>query len=288
MQRIKQTGAGSYSVTVDTVNDDGVGITASAPYTVTVFDGAGAQITTGTPTHTDHILTYAIPANLITKLDTYRLVWTAVHSSQPIQWMSEVEIVGGYLFEIADLRDQDRTFTVEKYPSETLREVRSWVEDVIEGPRAANVAFVPRSSRVIVNGSARTALPLPDLNVRDVYAITVDGVAWTSTQIDTLTVDDGVLWLNADSPVSVWPAGHRNITLHYTHGHDRAPGAITRAALMLAKEYLVKSDVPGRATATSIGDQLFRLTIAGRDGVTGLPDVDAAIDQFGRKTYSVG
>lgn len=288
MDRIRKIGTGSYTLTLHTVDDDGTPVTPHAPATVVIRDGAGVQVFSGAATASDHKLTAVVASSELEHLDVFTATWSALVNSVATQWVSDIELVGGYVFEIADLREQDRTFTVEKYPTETLREVRGWVEDVIEGPRAANVAFVPRSSRVTIDGTGRTSLVLPDLNVREVYAVSVDGVAWTDAQIAKLTVDDGVLWLASGAPFYMWPAGHRNITLHYSHGHDRAPGAITRAALMLAKEYLVKSDVPGRATATSIGDQLFRLTIAGRDGVTGLPDVDAAIDQFGRKTYTVG
>ena len=288
MNRIRKVGTGSYTLTLHTVDDDGTPVTPHAPATVVIRDGAGVQVFSGAATASDHKLDAVVPVAELEPLDAYTAPWNAVVNDVAHEWTSDIELVGGYLFEIADLREQDRTFTVDKYPTETLREVRNWVEDVIEGPRAANVAFVPRSSRVTIDGTGRSSLPLPDLNVREVYAVTVNGTAWTSEQIETLVVDDGVLWLSDSSPLYMWTAGRRNITLHYSHGHDRAPGAITRAALMLAKEYCVKSDVPGRATATSIGDQLFRLTIAGRDGVTGLPDVDAAIDQFGRKTYTVG
>jgi hypothetical protein len=288
ISRLKKQGSGSYLIESEYRDDDGVIHTVHVPVSVTVRDGAGATVFTGTPTlHGGH-LDILIPVATFPELDVYTFYWTATLSGSPVAWESQVEIVGGYLFDVADLRDQDRTFTVEKYPSEVLREVRNWVEDVIEGPRAANVAFVPRSSRVTIDGTGGHALLLPDLEIREVYSVTVDGVAWSALEVATLTVDDGVLWIEADSPLSVWPAGRRNIVLHYSHGFDRPPGAITRAGLILAKEYLVKSDVPGRATATSIGDQLFRLTVAGRDGVTGLPDVDAAIDQFGRKSFSIG
>ena len=284
MERVKKLASGSYTFVVHTVADDGANVTAHAPYTVVVRDGAGVQVAAGTPVHTDHILTFTLSASAIQKLDTYSLTWTATVSSAPMTWTTHVEVVGGYLFEIADLRGEDRAFeNATKYPTETLKVVRAWVEDVIEGPRAANVAFVPRSRRLVLNGTGRTALMLPDLQLRSVESVKVDGVAWSSEKVAALTVDDGVVWA-----AEAWPEGVRNVEIHYTHGYDFPPGAITRAALMLAREYLVKSDIPGRATATSIGDQLFRITVAGKDGVTGLPDVDAAIAQFGRKSYAVG
>lgn len=286
MQRLMFATQGAYEITVSTVNDEGQIVTPVAPFSVTVYDGAGAQVDAGTPTYSHGVLTYQIPASAVPHLDALRAVWDASDDNGgALRWFSDAEIVGGFMFEIADLRDQDRTFTLDKYPSPVLREVRSWVEDVIEGPRAANVAFVPRSARITIDGSGTHTLPLPNLDVREVYAVTVNGTAWTEAELAQITPADGLLFLEWGK---IWPGGKRNITLHYSHGLDRPPGAITRAGLMLAREYLVKSDVPGRATATSIGDQLFRLTIAGRDGVTGIPDVDAAIDQFGRKTYTVG
>lgn len=289
MQRVRQLASGEYTFTVHTVDDDGANVSAHAPFTYVIEDGAGNTIDTGTPVHTDHILTATVPAATVPGLDTYTITWTASVHDVLTTWATHVDIVGGYIFEIADLRAEDRAFdNVDKYPTETLKIVRSWVEDVIEGPRAASVAFVPRSRRLRLNGTGRNALAVPNLNLRTVESVTVDGVTWTPEEVATLTVDDGVIWLGTGSPVQSWPAGVRNIVIHYTHGMEVPPGAITRAALMLARDYLVKSDIPGRATATSIGDQLFRITVAGRDGVTGLPEVDAAIAQFGRKAYSVG
>lgn len=289
MDRIRQISSGTYSFVVHTVDDDGSNVTAHPPFSVVMHDGAGAVVASGTPVHKDHILTFAVPASAIENLDTYSLTWSATVSDSPRTWVTHAEIVGGYLFEISALRAEDRAFADQaKYPTEALRLVRAWVEDVIEGPRAAAVAFVPRSGRLTLGGSDRAALFLPDLELRSVLSLKIDGVAWSPAEVATLIVDDGVVWLGPDSPIRSWPSGVRNIEIHYTHGFDRAPGAITRAALLLAREYLVKSDIPGRATATSIGDQLFRITIAGRDGVTGLPEVDAAIAQFGRKSYAVG
>lgn len=289
MERIRQLASGDYLFTVATVDDDGGNVTAQAPYTVVLKDSAGTTVASGTPTHHDHELNYTLAASTITKLDTYTLTWTATVSGSTTTWTSTVEIAGGYLFEIADLRNEDRALeNAAKYPTALIREIRAWAEDVIEGPRAANVAFVPRGNRVTLDGTGRNAIMVPNLQLRQIYSVTVGATAWTSEQINTLTIDDGVIWLGASSPIATWTEGHQNIKIHYRHGYNYPPGAITRAAMLLAREYLLKTDIPGRATATSIGDQMFRLTVAGRDGVTGLPEVDAAIQQFGRKAYAIG
>lgn len=290
MIRIKKRAVGTYTLTATAENEDGVKQNISAPATVTIKDGAGTIVVTGTPTIQNGELSYEADAALMPRLDTYTVNWTGTVSSETWEWTTELELVGGFLFEISDLRAADRAFAdTVKYPTDTLKLVRTWVEDVIEGPRAANVAFVPRGKRVVTQGpgvyrAGAYGIDVSDYELRGIYSSTVAGTALTAPQIADLICDDNTIW-RTDRP---WPAGHRNVSFHYTHGYDTPPGAITRAAIMLAREYLVKSDLPGRATATSIGDQMFRLTIAGRDGVTGLPEVDAAIDQFGRKSFWIG
>lgn len=290
MDRVKQQATGTYTFESEYTNDDGVVTHITTPVSVTIRDGAGTTIYTGTPTLHGNHLDITIPVATLPTLDTYEFTWTGTISSTTVTWTSDVELVGGYLFEIADLRNADRAFTdTAKYPTDVLKQVRTWVEDVIEGTTAANVAFVPRGNRVTLDGSNRYktqawGIDVPDFELRQVFAAKVNGTALTNAQVTGLICDDNTVWRTD----TIWQTGHQNVQLHYSHGFDRAPGAITRAALLLAREYLVKSDLPSRATATSIGDQLFRLTIAGRDGITGLPDVDAAIAQFGRRGYKIG
>ncbi len=291
-ERLRQQATGNYTFESEYYDDDGVSHHVTAPVSLTIKNGAGATIYTGTPTlHAGH-LDITLPVTTLPLLDTYSFTWTGTKAAVTVTWTDIVELVGGYLFEISDLRKADRAFLdTDKYPTDVLKQIRNWVEDVIEGERAADVAFVPRARRVVVNGSAvydratgAFGLYVPDYVVTRLYSASVNGSALTNTQVSAIVCDDDTLW----SKDTTWPAGNKNVSLHYVHGYNLVPGAITRAALLLAREYLVKSDLPSRASATSIGDQIFRLTIAGRDGITGLPDVDAAIEQFGRKGFQVG
>lgn len=304
MTRIKQQASGTYSFDSSYVDDDGIRQTLTAAGSLVIRDGAGVQVHTATPTLASGRLSASVPVANLSKLDTYQLTWSGTYAGSTVTWSESVELVGGFLFELADLRAMDRAFAdIDKYPTSDLKRVRDWVEDVIEGPRAANIAFVPRGRRVIMDGTSPDLglgyyplvygndyrdLIVPDFAVRSIYSGSINGIALTAEDLAALDVSDNVIHRSAGVHWPAWPFGRGNITLHYIHGLAQVPGAITRAALILAKEYLVKSDLPGRATATSIGDQMFRLTIAGRDGVTGIPDVDAAIDQFGRKGYGIG
>lgn len=307
MERIKQLTVGSYTFTGRYYDDDGIHVNVDTPCSLTILDGSGATVTTVSPTHQSGDLGATIAYSVLSKLDTYSLVWTGTTqggSPTTVSWTDTVELVGGYLFEISELRNFNRAFTdLTKYPTATLRAVRTAVEQVIEGPRAAQVAFVPRASRVTLSGNSPDLrlgynplmygndfrkLEVPDFAVRSIYTCKIDTYNLTSGEIAEIIPDDNQLFRSAGVQWPAWPWGVNNITLHYTHGYDRPPGAITRAALILATEYLLKSDIPGRATATSIGDQFFRITVAGRDGITGLPEVDAAIAQHGRNGYGIG
>lgn len=298
MARIRKQSTGNYAVTVPTLDDDGSPVSVTSP-TISVVDGAGTVKHTGSATYASGALSASVPASALPYLDAYVITWSGTVSGTATTWTSTLELVGGYLFEIADLRALDRAFAdVVKYPSALLRAVRDAVEATIEGPRAAQVAFVPRGARVTLDGTSpdlsrgfnpllygtdTRVLQAPDFELRDIISVKINGDALDQTGLDALTADD-----NRIHRPTGWPHGHRNIEIHYTHGRDQAPGPITRAALILAREYLAKTDLPGRATSTTVGDQTFRLTIAGRDGTTGLPEVDAAIDQHGRKGYAVG
>jgi hypothetical protein len=307
MIRLKKKATGSYVFESLYYDDDGVHVNVKAPLTLTIRDGAGASIYTGTPTlHAGHVNS-SIPVATLSKLDVYTFEYTASLDSQgseTVAWTDVVELAGGYIFEIADLRAFDRAFTdTVKFPTSKLRDVRIAVEDLIESDTAARVAFVPRGRRVTLSGNSpdlnRGYYPLmygndyrelivPNYEVRSLYSGSLDGIAFTQDELDGIIPRDNTLFRSAGVTFPAWSFGVNNVKLHYVHGYERPSGAITRAALILAREYLVKSDLPARASATSIGDQLFRLTIAGRDGITGIPDVDAAISQFGRSSSLIG
>jgi NAD(P)-dependent dehydrogenase (short-subunit alcohol dehydrogenase family) len=167
------------------------------------------------------------------------------------------------------------------YLDSQLTEVRATVEEAIEC--SAHVAFVPRTATATVSGDGGRRIFLSNFEVSAVTAATVDGVALTAPELAAITINDAILYREAG-----WASGYANISVTYTHGRTAVPGLIKRAALVLAKSYLVASQIPANATAQSIGDTMFRLTIAGRDGDFGIPEVDAAIKQFGRSGHWVG
>lgn len=285
MDRIKRKSAGTYLVEHQAVDDDGENLTPTAPFTATVVDGAGAVVAAAVPVScVDGLFSHQFANDVFELLDTYTITWSGQLGGVATEWDSSVELVGGYLFEIAQLRKHNRSFEdVDKYPGWWMRAVRTQVEMTMEGERAAAVAFVPRGRRITISGSGTDTLILPDFNLRSVLSVWVDGAKLPDTELAKLICDDTVLV----SSGWVWPKGRRNIEIHYEHGQAMPPGPVSRAAVVLAQDYAAGAGVPSRATAQTIGEQMFRITVAGRDGITGIGDVDAVIDQFGRKRYSV-
>jgi hypothetical protein len=283
VNRIKQRGVGAYPLSVAAFDEDGTPATIAGPATVTVLDGAGVVVVTDTPAIVGGALSYNLPATLVPLLDTYSVRWTGMVNDTAQEWRTDFELVGDYVMELDTIRAFDRAFAdAVKYPDDYVRDCRDQIEEQLEN--SGMCAFRPRGARETLSGNGMSDIVLRNTDVRGIYSIAIDGVPLTSDELAAVRFLGNVL--HRSSP---WPRGFANITVHYSFGYDRAPGPIRRAALILAKEHIVPStSLPARATSTTVGESSYRITIAGRDGFTGIPDVDAAVNQFGRVRPVVG
>ena len=110
----------------------------------------------------------------------------------------------------------------------------------------------------------------------------------------TETFEGGFVWLNHNDVHEVVTPGWELVsdcqakgpegraTIRYRYGLSEVPERVSEAVLALAAYYLRPSATPDRATGESTDAGFIRYTLAGKDGATGLPEVDAAIEQFGR------
>lgn len=281
-----RAGAVTYRVRAASVIDSGADV-PSGPVVATLHDGTGTQTASGTSAVSGGAVVWDIPAEGMPRLDSYQVQW----STPDATWTTDIELVGGHLFTVGQMRKPPSGLADPvKFPDDLCEDVRVSVEDTIE--QASNVAWVPRGGRCLLvldprpGGPVSTPrigwLTLPHYMVREVYSVTVGGVPLTADELASLTICDDTLIRSTP-----WPTG-TPIAVHYVHGFGRPPAPISRAALRLVRDVAIDTGLPSRATATSIGDQMYRLTIAGRDGVTGLPEVDAAIAQFGRHRFGLG
>lgn len=270
------------ALTFSPTDDAGAPLAVVDPATATVSDGAGVQIAAGSAAVSGGIISYTLEGSGL-PLDTYTVTWTGVVGGIARTWTSEFELVGGFILTPADIRAYNPAFAdVAKFSDAVLAQCRDEIEEILE--TNGMCAFRPRGQRVVLDGNGAQKLLLPDTDVIQVYSIAADGVALTADELALVIARGNVLYRGAGtSQAGFWPRGFANIAIHYAYGYARVPLPIRKAALILAKERVVPtSQLPARATATTVGDQTYRITIAGRDGYTGIPDVDSAIDQFGR------
>lgn len=163
----------------------------------------------------------------------------------------------------SDLADRAR------WPDAELEENRQLVEESLE--RAARVAFEPRSATQTLSGHGHAYLRAMWPRLRRVLTAEVDGVALDP---GATRVDGCYLVLAAG-----WPEGVANVRVTYEHGYDEPPRRLRRAALILAKNWLIRGPIDDRATQVlGVEGGVINLATPGVFGsVFGLPEVDAVI-----------
>jgi len=275
--------AATYPVRVAATDEDGSPVTVGSPV-VRVYDGAGAKVgQDGTPAAAAGEMTWTVPAGTFTELDAYRLVWSG-DSSGPVEFVQEVELCEGHLFEIADLRAFDPAFAdATRYTGPLCRSARAAAEERFE--KACRQAFVGRGRRVRLRSEGNSRLRVADNAVRRLVAGSVDGVPLTAAEVAETVVRE---WGAFDRPAGkVWPLGSL-VGLHYEHGAPGPTPEISQAVMLLAREYLVRSSLSSRATVEATDVGFFRVSVAAPDRPTGLPEVDAVIRAVGRSRPLVG
>lgn len=271
-ERIAVRRAGSYTLTATAYDPAGDPAEISAPVSVTMRDSLGNLIEAagGVPAIEAGVLTHIFPHTALEHLGVYDVIWTGVVEGQAQEWVTRFELVGDFYYTLAELRASDSSYDDEiSYPDAKLSEAREWAESTFEHEKACAVAFVPRAAteRIVVPRWDK-ALRLKWPAIRRVVALKIDGVteSFTGLAVGDRTVKRFEGW-NAGSVVEIT----------YEHGYDAPNPQVRKAALMLAKEYLVDSALSSRATAESTDVGFYRLSIAGPDGRTGIPYVDAVI-----------
>lgn len=258
----------------------------AGPGSAVVTDSAGSAIA-GSPFTAARIAvgTYEVtlPTSL-TALDSYTVAWTLPDATTRA---TSFMLVGSFLFAVKELQDLDAVLADETaFPVSRLIEARENAEQRFE--EVANVSFTLRGSRVLLSGNGRTDsrgdghITTGLQQLQAIRECSIWNVAMGAPELAELVVQrhGTVTRLSA-----AWPYGTGNVTMLAEHGFVAVPEPVRRAGLLYARTVLLRSalEQSDRATAvfTDIGG--YRLTLAGRDGPTGLPEVDAVLDQFGRR-----
>lgn len=198
-------------------------------------------------------------------------------------------------FTLPELRALPDMADVVKYPDAAVELEAAHVVDVIE--RNA-FPFVVRQVTGEVHSGTRAnrqnrSITLSKRYAREVTGLTVNGVAFTASELDELLVVRGVVHRYEGGAVSPspWSYGVRNIVVDYTHGFSETPpDDVKRAALQATRVCLLTNR--GRAgvsdRATSITNELgnIKLATAGVDGPFGIPEVDEVVLGYKRRGKS--
>lgn len=270
--------------------------------TLTLTRADGTALVTGAATSgAGTTRTYALTAAQTADLDRLTAVWTSPTLGTVTQL---VEVLGAHLFTVEQARafDKKQLASTTAYPDSAIVEARDRITDAFE--QLCGLAFVPRYRRVVLDGpavghvflgalsTAPGALLLPDLLVTRVRSVeTRSGGDWTAFTAqdlaDVVIEPGGVLRRELRGG---WPLGRAVIRVGYEHGYAAPPLDVQRAALILATNQLVPSNLPERALSQATEVGTFRLATAGygRNNWFGIPSVDAVLEQHLRRTPRAG
>lgn len=258
------------TVTVTITRDDGT-IVATDRATTQAEDAEGEIV---------GLYTAGLTAAETADLDVLTCVWA--DDIDP-RVTTQVEIVGGYYFSVADARAFDRSLASDgTYTDAGIRAARREVEDECE--RITRCAWVPRygtgTAAVPCLGSKTAVLPV--FAVRRLRSVTsVYGSIETELDVDGISVTEWGELRRA----SGFPGDRLEVAFEW--GTDGPPSDLRHAALTRLRSRLNMENtaVPDRATSFSLqAGGVWTLAQPGRAGFdTGLPEVDAVYQRYSKK-----
>jgi hypothetical protein len=211
-------------------------------------------------------------------LETFTASWTVTFGDYEQTLKTTVEVVGGFLFSLQDLRAMKlggASDTVgSRFATAQMTAMRTLVEQSLED--VCGVAFVPRFSQETLSGSGCATVMLKRPMVSAIRAASLGGT--TLTPSANTVSPSGILYNGGRS----WSAGFENVVVGYEHGHGQTPARVSHAALLLAKRWLVEGPADDRATSITVeGTGTFAMVTPGmRGAMFDLPEVNAVVQQY--------
>lgn len=246
---------------------DGLGASPTPPIdtaSYTIRNSEGVVTSSGTANPTANPSEFWVPLTTVDTAILDRLTITWANPSVG-EMSSTVEIVGGFLFSIADLRATSTVLAnTTRYTSLALANLRTAVEDALEGE--LGYALVPRfGTQTFASGGSSLRLS-PYL--RSVRSASDDGAA--------LVIGDLDLAYDAVGYVTGYQF-YGPTTLGFEHGMDAPSPRAQMAGLQLAKSWAITGPIDDRTTNFTSPETGITSTYAtpGFGGsIFGLPSVD--------------
>jgi hypothetical protein len=255
---------------------------AAGAVTVAVTRLDGTAVTSGNATHAGTgVYTFVLPGQA--QLDHLNVEWTGSVGGGTVALADRVEIVGGFLFGLAEARASDMSLaSTVTYPTSTLAAKRIEVEQ--ECDRLCGWSFVPRFARAVLAGTGTDTVSLPDRAIRALRSVktrSTPAEAYTSVpNLAYLAVSPGGTLTRYDG--GLFPAGYGSTVVEYEHGLDNPTTDLADAAMTRLRSRLNmhRSGIPDRTSSyTDANGATYRVVRPTR-GTTGLDEVDAVYQRY--------
>jgi hypothetical protein len=257
----------------------GVGVDPTDPVNVTVTYDSDGHTVTGTATGGPGTSrTFALTAAQTANLDYLNVSWAAADGSTLTTY---AEIVGDFLFSVAQARLRSPLQDATAYPASAILFYRTLAEMAIED--ICGVAFVPRYLRETMSISGFGLLSGSRRRIRTVRQITT-WAGGTPNNYQPLPNLSGLQIISSQEIYmpTLWNWFSLPVFVAYEHGYDYAPFRVQRAALELARRWLIESPWDERTTGfrTRDGGEMMILT-ASHTNAFDIPEVEAVATAYG-------
>lgn len=275
-QRLAQGIPSTLTWTNVDLNGDPSAAAGAVNVTVTAADGSVVKASSTATSGTTGVYTVALTAAQTAALGILTATWVVTGGGTFTTW---AEVVGRFYITIAELRaKQPDLADTTTYPSATLAGFRTSAE--LECEAICARSFVSRAARLTLSGTADTTLVVPDADLISVDSLSVDGTAFTTTELSQLWFGDNRVIERTTGDVFNW--GRGNVVVAYRYGLN-APSPDLKDVLAVRVRELVngaQSALYNNAkTYSPEGGGSYELDRAGRQQ-TGNPDVDAVYQRW--------
>ncbi len=223
------------------------------------------------------VVTFTLTPAQTATLDVLTVTWKATIGGQLQSFVDVLEVVGDVFFTLADARmlpgpNGGVLKDPIKYPDAAILAARDMASDAIE--HAANVRFTPHYFTETLDGARGQYVRLRTARPRSLMAVTINATTVTDAQL----LADGRVYRELG-----WAADPRGIVIAGTAGYDRVPARVAHAALLLAKRWLVDTNISDRATTTtnSDGSAQYFVTAGVKGALFDVPEANAVIEDYG-------
>lgn len=282
VERVLRNTAATISVTF---YNGSAAVEADGTVTVLIKRADGTTLLSTNATNDPAVGVYSVVLPPQANLNMLTLTWSGTFTGTAISIQSNVEIVGGFFFSIAELRAADTALTTSRFSNQALIDARLSVETEFED--ICHRAFVPRFQAEYVTGEWMDELWLSQPEPIHVTTIkngstTYDAAGWETAGY--IRRDRDALHRLILKGPALTLSYLYDTYIEYEYGMTQVPVPIKEKALRRARLSLLgmASTIDPRATTMMLPDiGSVNLATPGMRGLeTGIPDIDVVLRRY--------